>query len=685
MSVAFAAALPQELREATLTCVECLRSETVQEVGDALSILGETLAAPDAATEQHIPSMCGLLRSCGAIELMCTLLENATSSVHTGALLVLGNLCADACDPDGATRTKTRVRAAGGVAKVLEHLKSTSEDTLMYCVGCLMNLVGTVQDASVINDSAHALPRLMTLSRCNDPQLEAFAKGTLQNMQVGLRNELRNRDASKTFAKQLYDSAATAVQAAARGFLARRSVREMRSTSLLRQKGKKHMALGGAAVPALSPAPIPRALQRMQRKSVSINQPPQRLSVDSPTGRAMARHWARTNDKPPASALGDGAMAKAAVTAAVSASASASSHSATASSATAAVARRPSASSSSGVSTAAEAMQAGYAAITAEASEALLERPVLQLALLDALHQKEELQTSLAAQTRGEIAALHEALAAQAHVTAQFEKERKQRLELEREVVALRKASITKQLAAADASAAAKASKASTAEPTASSASEAADPKPAPAASAGEVSRPQSTGSVGSSSTIDESLRPSPIKVQFGDSNDNEKPVNVPLATPVQQSSGLFSSPVLSVRHRSAIGLSSALDPSSGIVLPELPTRPAGAPPKGPPRAERMKKQAALMASAAAAGTVTGGAADAAPAPTLPAPAAAAAASAAAVLDPPIVQVLDFSRPSTGGSAGSFNTIVSADVSDVVREELAQPQRGVRYASRDPV
>ena len=63
----------------------------------------------------------------------------------------------------------------------------------------------------------------------------------------------------------------------------------------------------------------------------------------------------------------------------------------------------------------------------------------------------------------------------------------------------------------------------------------------------------------------------------------------------------------------------------------------------------------------------------------------AAAASAAAVLDPPIVQVLDFSRPSTGGSAGSFNTIVSADVSDVVREELAQPQRGVRYASRDPV
>ena len=106
---------------------------------------------------------------------------------------------------------------------------------------------------------------------------------------------------------------------------------------------------------------------------------------------------------------------------------------------------------------------------------------------------------------------------------------------------------------------------------------------------------------------------------------------------------------------------------------------------KGPPRAERMKKQAALMASAAAAGTVTGGAADVAPAPALPAPAAAAAASAAAVLDPPIVQVLDFSRPSTGGSAGSFNTIVSADVSDVVREELAQPQRGVRYASRDPV
>ena len=109
----------------------------------------------------------------------------------------------------------------------------------------------------------------------------------------------------------------------------------------------------------------------------------------------------------------------------------------------------------------------GYTLMSEEAANAFLERPALQLALIDALNEKKELLTALqvrntelatvsAAYHAGEYSAVQEATALQAHMNAklekeattharmqaQLEKERSERLRLEIELEKVKQASI---------------------------------------------------------------------------------------------------------------------------------------------------------------------------------------------------------------------------------------------------
>ena len=258
-------------------------------------------------------------------------------------------------------------------------------------------------------------------------------------------------------------------------------------------------------------------------------------------------------------------------------------------------------------------MQLGFEAITAEASEALLERPMLQLALLDALHEKNALQDS----------------------SEKLEVERRQRLQLERELADLRK---RRAIEAEEVPAKS-------------------DPKlelelerarrlkveeqleNLKRASHAKPTETQPSSAQRADAPLDECLRPSPIRVQAIDDDRpaEERPapatISAKLArTPVRnESSGLFSSP-LPQRSRPRAGgfvppsplakaISSAAEsftvsdppvPSaesriaadaaqSHVPKPPdaLPTRPVGAPPKGPSRAERMQRQATSIVDVA--------------------------------------------------------------------------------------
>ena len=706
--------LTPELCEAILLCVEFLKSRDVQEVSEALAILGETLAAPEPSVEQQIPALCALLRNSGAIEVLCRHLSHASPAVHTSALLVIGNICAEACDKEGAIDTKARVRAAGGVPLVVRHLSSKSDDTLLYAVGCLMNVVGTMQDAALLNEDPGALPKLVELSTGRDLQLATFAKGVLQNMQVGVRHELKNRRTSQAFAKQLYRAAATAIQAAARGHLVRRQRRRGGGlANSVASVDMDHLSLVQPRLPisteagALSPAMLPRALRRMS-KDVLVPPPLaalQRgaaLAVNSPTGRAMARNFKEVvvprehNTKPSWPASGGEVKMESDPPAVRSAAATAAT---------------------------AIAMEQGFAAISEEASNALLERPVLQLALLEALEDKQRMAETMAEQAKAEGAALREALAAQAFASTRFEKERDQRLQLERELASLRRVALhNTQATSASATDSIKEEKAPLVSDRASDAAKLVS-KPTPALSTGLASnfqqpvihrepqlarqfKPEQAGTKLNAQQQDatDSCQsvPEPVPVVGLDEPDvpsKSKGLSLPdqrptpvlpptdgsplmdrnvhmmsiskdgtgpakLATPILGEGGFMSSP-LPRRKRPArtsdategtasTGVVGSAETMLGIPAPPAIARPVGAPPRGPSRADRLQRNA----------TVSPGEAPAAEPPQ--------STSGAPVAEP------------VASGLHVFDVIEERSVdaqSDGAREEMAPPKRSVSFLS----
>ena len=453
-------------------CLEAVKGDDEDAVVEALGIIGEALASEE--DPKRLRYLARLLHSSGIVERLCVFVKlKGLPEVTTAALLVLGNLAAEDLDAQTAAAVKATVRATDGCLRsiVKQLFPPAKDDALLYALGALMNLVGTVRDATIVNEE-DGMTRLIELSRCGEPQLEAFAVGTLQNLQTSLRSELQERDASKVFAKAYYHAAAIALQAACRGWLARRKwgpeLRRIRKakklgrgkTPLLLKAPEPEPTTNDARNPLRKPlteAAIPKILLRQQtqverqikkdeekeqraaekeQKAAAKSQKkpgavvPQfdpsnmgpanaqgvpkpsnweeleaKARLESPTGRAMVR-WgkakaAETHElegkppPPPAKAMPTGHWGADA--------------------------------EKSAVAWNQLAMDVGWGAVMSEADEALLERPMLQLALLDALDARRKAEQESAAlvdMLRGSLAAqklaedersrLSEALQAQA-------------------------------------------------------------------------------------------------------------------------------------------------------------------------------------------------------------------------------------------------------------------------------
>eukprot|EP00964_Phaeocystis_antarctica_P140133 scaffold104925_cov60-Phaeocystis_antarctica.AAC.1 len=146
---------------------------------EASELMRALTSAPD--TEATIESLKGLtaliesshgtaaeelaaaLRSHGAVQRLCLLVDDAAPSVHRRAMAILGNLVADVFDPH-ASESVALASAAGVLPRLMARLGDETFPTKLYAVACLQNMTsidGAVCDFLNSQGAAKVLEALL--------------------------------------------------------------------------------------------------------------------------------------------------------------------------------------------------------------------------------------------------------------------------------------------------------------------------------------------------------------------------------------------------------------------------------------------------------------------------------------------------------------------------------------------
>ena len=131
------------------------------------------------------------VRRLDGVELLAWLIVDPSVEVQVQALLILGNLCSDACDPNSST-TKRVLLDRGGHRAIILAVQSDDPVVLVYACGCLQNLCH--DDAWAHALVAHEVEkRLQELAVHPDTRVSNYAAGALKNMltRVGKGAELQ--------------------------------------------------------------------------------------------------------------------------------------------------------------------------------------------------------------------------------------------------------------------------------------------------------------------------------------------------------------------------------------------------------------------------------------------------------------------------------------------------------------
>ena len=148
------------------------------------------------------------VRQSGALQLLAWLVVDSSAEVQQQSLLVLGNLCSDACDPN-STLTKSMLLQQGGQRALLLALRAEDPTVLVYVCGCLQNLCDNGEWAEYLV-SEQAEKRLEQLLTHDNHRVVHYAAGALKNMmnRVGRSAELKSMapDALKAIEKRERDA-----------------------------------------------------------------------------------------------------------------------------------------------------------------------------------------------------------------------------------------------------------------------------------------------------------------------------------------------------------------------------------------------------------------------------------------------------------------------------------------------
>ena len=128
---------------------------------EASEIMGALTSAPDDATlieglkaltaliershGREAEELASALRTHGAVERLCSLMDCAAPSVHRRAMAILGNLVADVFEPR-AIESVALASQAGVLPRLLARLGDESFATKLYAAACLQNMTSIDAD-----------------------------------------------------------------------------------------------------------------------------------------------------------------------------------------------------------------------------------------------------------------------------------------------------------------------------------------------------------------------------------------------------------------------------------------------------------------------------------------------------------------------------------------------------------
>ena len=131
--------MQDEEEEPPLTLDEILGLIRSPATEDRIDGLIELSLLIDSAYGEEGAAIGQWVRQSGALQLLAWLVVDSSAEVQQQSLLVLGNLCSDACDPN-STLTKSMLLQQGGQRALLLALRAEDPTVLVYVCGCLQNL-----------------------------------------------------------------------------------------------------------------------------------------------------------------------------------------------------------------------------------------------------------------------------------------------------------------------------------------------------------------------------------------------------------------------------------------------------------------------------------------------------------------------------------------------------------------
>ncbi len=179
--------------------LDLIRSTNDEDREDGLGLLCDIV---DASYGEDGAALGMAVREGDGISLLAWLLVDPSTVVQQEALLILGNLCSDACDPY-SIHTKRKLLECGAHRALVHVIKSNDPAVLVYACGCLQNLCHDDEWARIlVQQKVEA--RLEALLAHEDQMVVHYAAGALKN--------IVNRVGGEMEAVPLSDAAKSAVE-----------------------------------------------------------------------------------------------------------------------------------------------------------------------------------------------------------------------------------------------------------------------------------------------------------------------------------------------------------------------------------------------------------------------------------------------------------------------------------------
>ena len=180
MSRPTTAEAPDDVDDSPLTILELFGLIKSKDENDRLDGLAELSDLVDSAYGDDGAALGEAVRAVGGLPLLGWLIVDPSPLVQQEALLILGNLCSDACDPNSAL-TKKMLLDTGAHRAIIMAIGSPDPTVLLYACGALQNLCHDDEWARLLI-SHKVQQRLESLVSHEDARVGHYAAGALKNM-----------------------------------------------------------------------------------------------------------------------------------------------------------------------------------------------------------------------------------------------------------------------------------------------------------------------------------------------------------------------------------------------------------------------------------------------------------------------------------------------------------------------